>query len=167
MGRRFVARRRIVMLRILETSRGPGFRNSHAPSRSGEEHTERRAHTYTRGVSGHVVVKSNSPAVLSAGDTKQRLPEWMGRPGRPSSKLRYLSARWKRSALSLGSRREFRISESRSRPPALASGRVLPRARARAERRGGEIPRSKSLERSEISADFHLRFQPRRPRHNN
>lgn len=104
-------------------------RNSDAPCRS-RGHIERETCTRIRGVSGHVVVKSNSPAVLSAGDTKQRLPEWMGRPGRPSSKLRYLSARWKRSALSLGSRREFRIWESRS--PRLHRRDPRGRARARA-----------------------------------
>lgn len=82
--------------------------------------------THTKHFSGHVVVKSNSLAVPSGGDTKQRLLEWMVRPGRPSSKLWYLSARWKRAALSLGSRPEFRILESHftfasgSPPPSLS-----------------------------------------------
>ena len=82
--------------------------------------------THTKHFSGHVVVKSNSLAVPSGGDTKQRLLEWMVRPGRPSSKLWHLSARWKRAALSLGSRPEFRILESHftfasgSPPPSLS-----------------------------------------------
>lgn len=110
-----------------------------------QESTHWETGTRIRSVSGHVVVKSNSPAVLSAGDTKQRLPEWMGRPGRPSSKLRYLSARWKRSALSLGSRREFRISESRF---LVRFGEILP-----ASARGGKIP-SKSLKQQKSRRIF-------------
>lgn len=52
---------------------------------------EARAHAFPW---VRVVVKSNSLAALSGGDTKQRLAEWMARPGRPSSKLWYLSGRF-------------------------------------------------------------------------